>query len=489
MALVYIPSQSPNAKVLSAGIAVLQGNNDLAFRLLLPLEADATLQPAAAAAAASLHASLSLAYEKLPDMQRAIEQRILEEQLLMANSADDVAIQQIQTKLWSLISSLNKIQLIEMRGSSVEADLQGWVDLALANQAENPASSITDWQKAYPDHIAKKLAISLLQAETLVKRSSSHQPLKGSVALLLPLSDEVLAATKAIKAGLIASATIDNSTIEIKPYPITEDDKTSQDITHTYDLAINDGANYVVIANQINVTINHPFPIPTLMLNASESKISASKNLYVLSLSLMDEALLIAKTAHDFGMQNLLKVSQYSATFDNLSVAFNEIWGQMTSQTAKNIKVVDDSSLPDIKSQINTLQPDMILIAGDASFARKVRPYLDITTPTFGFSSIYDGMPSNTLNAIRFTDMPWLLKPVEFSAYQAPAAQITQDVTSQRWFAIGADAYQILSMLNRDELASNFHGLTGEIYIDEQGIVTHKPSLGSFSNNGVLLEK
>ncbi len=101
-ALVYIPRKSANAKIISAGIVVLQGNSDLAFRLLLPLATDTTLQ---SAARASLHASLSLAYEKLLNSQRAIEQKILEEQVLISHDASPVIIQQTQTKLWALISS------------------------------------------------------------------------------------------------------------------------------------------------------------------------------------------------------------------------------------------------------------------------------------------------------------------------------------------------------------------------------------------------
>lgn len=488
MALIYIPSQSPNAKVLSGGIAILQGNDDLAFRLLLPLEADATLQPAARA---SLHASLSLAYEKLPDSQRAIEQKILEEQVLISSNASPAVIQQSQTKLWVLVSSLNKAQLIEMRGASAEADLQGWVDLALAYLTENSAAAIADWQKAYPDHSANAFAISLLQMAPVVKKNSIHQQLKGKVALLLPLGDEGLAATAlAIQRGFAAGAAIDNNAIEINSYALTEDEKTSQNINSTYDLAINDGANYVIIANQANTIITHPLTVPTLKLSATQSTTPLAENQYVLSLATNYEALMLAKTAREFGMQNVLIVSQDSATLANTSADFNEIWQQMGGQPAKQLKITDDSNLLDIKSQINTLQTDMILIAGDAAFARKVRPYLDIATPTFGFSNIYDGMPSQALNAIRFTDMPWLLKPTDFSAYQASAAEIDQNVTSQRWFALGADTYQTLTRLTQQPIISaNFNGLTGKIHIDEQGTVTWEPSLGSFTNNGVILEK
>lgn len=487
MALIYIPSQSANAKVLSGGIAVLQDNDDLAFRLLLPLEAETTLQPAARA---SLHASLSLAYEKLPDSQRAIEQKILEEQALITSNANPAAIQQTQAKLWALISTLDKAQLITLRGASTETNLQGWVDLALAHLAESSATAIADWQKAYPDHSANAFAVSLLQTTPMVnKKSSTHQPLKGSVALLLPQDDgRQAAAALAIQRGFTASAAIDNNTVETHAYTVT-----SQDITDTYDLAINDGANYIIIANQANAMIAHPFTVPTLMLNAPSQALT-SKNLYIMPQLLNDEALLLANTAHEFGMQSVLIVAQDSTMSERMSAAFSENWQQVSGQTAKSIKIADDSNLLDIKGQISAQQADMVLITGDASFARKIRPYLDIATPTFGFSPIYDGVQNrlldSSLNAIRFTELPWLLKPAKFSAYQTPATEIAQDAISQRWFALGADAYQILTILNQEPIISaSFNGLTGTIHIDEQGEITRKPSLGSFTNNGVVLEK
>ncbi len=486
MTLIYIPSQSANAKVLSGGLAVLQDNDDLAFRLLLPLEADTTLQPAARA---SLHASLSLAYEKLPDSQRAVEQRVLEEQALIASNTNPAAVMQTQTKLWALISNLDKAQLIALRGASTETSLQGWVDLALAHLAESSATAIADWQKAYPDHSANAFALNLLQTTPIAKKNLTHQSLKGSVALLLPQKDDRQATTVlALQRGFTASAAIDSNTIEIHAYTVT-----SQDITDTYDLAINDGANYIIIANQANAMVAHPFTVPTLMLNAPSQALT-SKNLYIMPQLLNDEALLLANTAHEFGMQNVLIVAQDSTMSERMSAAFNETWQQISGQTAKSIKISDDSNLLDVKGQISTQQADMVLMTGDASFARKIRPYLDIATPTFSFSPIYEGAQNPlldaSLNAIRFTDMPWLLKPAKFSAYQTPATEIAQDAISQRWFALGADAYRILTILNEEPITpASFNGLTGTIHIGKQGEITREPSLGSFTNNGVVLEK
>lgn len=489
LALVNIPSQSANAKILAGGIAILQGDDDLAFRLLLPLDADSTLQPTARA---SLHASLSLAYEKLPDMLRTIEQKIIEEQVLIASNTPPFAIQQAHTKLWALINSLSKDQLIELRGASAEANLQGWIDLALTQQNQ---AGIADWQKAYPDHSANTFATSLLQAVPTIKKDTSQQPLTGKVALLLPQNDEKQAASAlALQQGFKASAAIDNSAVSKSPAEINTYATPDNDITSAYDLAINDGANYIVVVGFSNINISHAFSVPTLLISPTAHKPSVSKNLYILSQSLNDEAILLANTANRFGMQNVLIVSQGSSNSDEITAAFNEPWKQIVGKDPSQIKLTDDSNLLDVKAKISAQHTDMILIAGEAVFARKIRPYLDMATPTFGFSTLYEGIQNSalniSLNAIRFTDLPWLLKPSDFHDYQAPAKEAAQDAASQRSFGLGADIYQVLAKLTQEPRQStSFNGLTGTIHIDEQGEITHVPSLGSFTNNGVILEK
>lgn len=491
MALVYVQSQSAYAKILSGGIAVLQGNDDLAFRLLLPLASDTTLQPAARA---SLHASLSLAYEKLPDSQRAIEQKILEEQVLIYDNANPVSIQQTQTKLWALVSSLNRGQLIEMRGASAEDNLQGWIDLALAHQAESSPTAIADWQKAYPDHSAIAFANTLnnnTAAKTLLPvTNQTNQQLAGKVALLLPFNSAGLnAIAMAIQSGFTASASIDKSAIEIKPYAILAQ---KGDVTQAYNSAINEGANYIIIGEDDSL-LAQPLSVPTIMLHGSLDTVVPFHNLYSFSLSLKDDAAKLTQVTHDFGMQNGLVLSDNSNSSITAIKELNKLWQSTNGQTLKQINVSTDFNLLDLKAQIHAQQPDVVLLAGDSEFAKKIRPYLDISIPTFGFSSIYDGVNNDShnsqLNAIHFIDMPWMLNQASFSDYQAAAKELPQNET-QRWFAMGADAYNILKVISQKTIATTtFKGLTGTIHINEKGEVTREPVVGSFTNNGVMLEK
>ena len=85
--------------------------------------------------------------------------------------------------------------------------------------------------------------------------------------------------------------------------------------------------------------------------------------------------------------------------------------------------------------------------------------------------------------------MPWMLNPASFMAYQTAIKETPQN-DQQRWFAMGADVYQILKIISQKEIIpTHFKGLTGTIHINEQGVITREPSLGSFTSNGVVLEK
>ncbi len=484
------------------------------------------------AASASLHASLSLAYEKLPDMQRAIEQKSLEEQVLIASNALPQTIENTQKQMWALLTRLNKAQLIEVRGESIDANMQGWVDLALAYQANantpnlaisNLAiSNLTNWQKSYPDHSAQAFSGVLISAwlakvhEAASVQSSAH--LIAKVALLLPFDlDAFKASAQALQIGFNASAALNNNAIGIKTYAITQQ---AADFAKAYDLAVSEGANYVVTAFAPRPT--QPLSIPTLMLDESadavavvefsdvknsdvkyrDVKNSLTKNLTTFSLSLNDDAALLAKTAYDFGLQKALIISDDSALASSLTQAFNAAWQNISGQSTKQISIAENFDLTDLKTQtnvqINTQQIDLILIAGDAAFARKVRPYLDIATPTFGFYPVYSGEQykalDTPLNAIRFVDMPWMLNAENFKAY-ANAANTLAQSSLQRWFAFGADAYQILNaiILNTSAPAATsavkLNGLTGTLYLDENGLVSREPALGRFTNAGVVLEK
>ncbi|HLD10392.1 MAG TPA: penicillin-binding protein activator, partial [Methylophilaceae bacterium] len=492
LALTGIPSQSPYAKLLAGNIAVAVGDFDHAFRLLLPLQAETGLLPQANA---SLHASLALAYDNQTDALRALEQRTLAERYL----SDAAGIQSNQQRIWLSLSSLTKEQLVDMRGESSDTTIQGWIDLALTAQAKQ---SINDWRKAYPDHPVSAALTDQLMAQASNNNKSVVKPkgLEGSIALLLPFQAEAFYPTAdAIWRGFVAAQTEANDDAEIKIYA-TRGDKDA--VVTIYQQAIKEGARYVIAPltrDEATRLAAGQMQVPTLALNqpdvAIELNADTANNFYMLGLSIDAEAAQIAKIARDHGMQTAVIVTSKKPLPVHMTKAFSDAWINEGGQIIAQVSIDENTILTDVKAQISAQPTDMILIAGNAEEARAIRPYLDAATPTFGFSHIYAGINHEPLDAallaVRFIDLPWLLDnaDVAFAPYQAAAADLPQG-EMQRWFALGADAYQVLLALTQQpHKSATIYGLTGKIRINEKGEITRALALGRFGTEGVVLEK
>jgi len=138
LSLTRIPPNSPYAKLLAGNIAAKNADFDRTFILLLPLQSNLDLNQTAIA---SLHASLSDAYEKQGDIASAIEQLVRRHPYLV----DAQAISQNQQRIWKLLSTQTPADLIAMRGESADTTIQGWIDLCLATKNQDIATSLSTW--------------------------------------------------------------------------------------------------------------------------------------------------------------------------------------------------------------------------------------------------------------------------------------------------------------------------------------------------------
>lgn len=485
LAQASIPSISPYAKLLSAQIAASRGDFDTAFRLLLPLQAESGLVPEANA---SLHATLALAYENQQDTLRALEQHVLAEPDLSESETEAD-----QQKIWQLLTSQSKQQLIEMRGESPDNIVQGWIDLALAaSSSASPKKAIESWRRTYPEHPA--LAALLLQASNS-NNAQTVATLEGKVALLLPFEVEAYsAAAVAIRHGFEAAQAVAQGHAEVKAYAANGD---KDQIIAIYQQAVADGAQSVVgplTRDEVGALAGVTLPVPTLVLNQSED-IKAQSDLHMLGLSIETEAAQIVKIARDYGMQSAIVISAATPLAAHMVEAFSAAWIAEGGQITLQASFPEGSNFADLKAQTTAHPADMIFLAADAIQARAIRSYLDSATPTFGLSHIYGGNAKDpldeALSAIHFVDIPWLLNPddPEFAPYRNAAADLPPGET-QRWFALGVDAYHILAALKKQPHAPLLlHGLSGKIRLDEQGNLQRELALGQFRQDGVALEK
>ena len=484
LSLTRIPPNSPYAKLLAGNIAAKNAEFDRAFILLLPLQSNLDFNRTAIA---SLHASLSDAYEKQGDITSAIEQLVRRHPYLL----DSQAISDNQQRIWKLLSTQTLADLIAMRGESADTTIQGWIDLSLATKNQDIATSLSSWSNSYPDHAASAFAKTL--ATTVHEPSTLPTVINGNIALILPPAHEGMSEKiAAFKLGLQAALSKRNMPNEIKSYTREND---LEDINTQYSLAKSEGADYAIAPN-FGITLTSPNPFSVVALNTNISRQQAD-------LSLHDEAHRIAEFANRNAMQNILILTTANEPACQMLQSFVQAWQTEQGFSLKIISLIpsaagvkdsfDLNQLMDLKANIALQAKDMLLLAMSGPEIKNVRPYLDISMPTMAFSNINmldnDVNANVALNAIYFVDIPFLLAPnnSQFSDYREPSAALKNNEL-KRYFALGVDYLQLLTTgpMGNDLV---IEGLTGTLSLDHSGQIKRKLSIAKITDQGVVLEK
>lgn len=485
VALATLPPASSLTKIIQAGIAVQQQDFDSALRLLIPLQADSTLPPQASA---SLHSTLALAYENRGNALHALIQRCQAEAAL----TDPAAIAANQTQTWQALGELSRQALLEMRGESPNAIVQGWIDLALASRhSEQPAQAFEQWRSAYAEHPAQPL-LPQLSAAPPPPPAIPAPANRSRVALLLPLEIPAFSnAAYAVQAGLLAAIEAAQAQVTIQVYPTQGDQASAAAI---YQRAIADGAQYVVgplTRGEVSALESAALvSVPTVALNTLESAQPLSAKLALFGLPVEEEARQLARIARRMGMQTASVVAADTPLATRMAEAFVAEWAAQSGSLVLQLSFPPAAPPTELMTRTVEQPADFIFLAANAEQARLVRPHLDPATPTFGLSHLYDGAAHNpqneVLNAVHFVDMPWLIDPADpaFSAYAQAAASLPPG-EAQRWFAVGVDAWRILITLDGRGAAA-WRGLTGQLSLSE-GRVARTLPLAQFRSDGIAL--
>jgi len=491
VALANIPSASPYAKLLQGSIALAEKQTDRALLVLLPLQAEEHLIPSAKIA---LHQYLASAFEDLNDVQQAIQHLMQAESTMTAAMVKEAqaGITAIHEKIWALLNGLKQTELIELRGNNTDNIFQGWIDLRLAADNNNPGNSIAAWNTLYPDHPAQAFAKSLTTASNAKPVASATLPSGGSIALIMPLTvEENAAKAEAFRLGLETALARHGLQNEIKTYPSTED---PQQIDEAYALAKNEGNAY--------------FIIPGFQANEAASnkiKHTETDNILHIAPTLDDEALHIANFALSRGMQQITIITTESAASKSLAASFQAAWQSKSTheQRGHSIAMITlpgnitatDNSLFELKPQLAEKMVDMVLLAMTAAEARLVRPYLPIGTPTMTYSSANEAADATAsyhpLNAVQLFDIPYLLttNQAAYKDYESAVANLDSNELL-RWFALGVDSLQLLiAGQSPPDHEISITGLTGILTVDRSGNITRQLPLARFTHSGVVPEQ
>lgn len=477
LSLALIPKISPYSKILEGALASMQNQTDHALLILLPIQNDDSL---IVPAKILLNQTLAEAFAHLGDVQQAIDHLMRSEALLQqtqdSNSLDKIVANHEQ--IWRLIKTLTQSELITLRGNNTDNIFQGWIDLALAAQDANTQKSIVHWGALYPEHPALSISSELSKKAADTKQSIPQLGAKGDIAIMLPTQTEVdTEKLQAFKLGLETALSLAGlgNTVKI----------------HYQQQA----------ASETDVEADY-FIVPDFSESAATCHfhILNDKPQLHIGLAFQDEANTIFQFASKNSMQHMTVVTTQHQTSQKMLTSIQQAWSHEAENgehAILNIITLDKDILAepikllDLKSQIASKVHDMIILAIPANDVVMIRPYLDISTPTITFSGIHDIAHQNDalklLNALRFVDMPFLLKSEQDVTDYLSASETLVNQTLLRWFALGADSLQLMiAGITKPSSTSSIKGLAGKYSLSASGAITRTLSDGRFSQSGAI---
>ena len=453
----------------------------------------------------------ALAYESLHEYQQAADKRI-EFDVLVRNTNRQLYNQKM---LWRDLLNMTPIQLTQATANRSK-DSQAWYALGLIAKTTaktNYPKALSRWQQRYPQHPVRHQVLSQLtpvgthQQSTTISRANLNQ--QAHIALLLPQTGGLKAASQAIQDAFLAGwSTSEPRLPPVKIYDVSD----SANIVSVYNEAVNSGAQVVIgplrkgALTTLSQTYGH-FPVPTVFLNRLPDA-SAHSNLFQFSLSPEEEAVQIAQQARADGQQMATALIPDNKWGRRLLDAFQQSWQANGGLFLGHAYYVEQDLAQAVREVVNNYpQSDMLFIAAPPQDARRLVPQIryalsskkminlnKINLPLYATSHVYTGNPSPSLDrdldGVTFVDMPWVINAEFNEGFPDNNAQQHNQVGNKRLFAFGLDAYQITHYLyqaNNNPSQLHINGATGQLSLDNQGLIHRQLNTGYFYQGRVVL--
>lgn len=434
-----------------------------------------------------------------------------------------------QQSLWQALMSLTPQALDLFNPGMPPAIDSGWFALAYAVKAyqTNPEAlivAIEDWQRNYPNHPADPALY-----KQKVKTGTRLPEQLHDVVILLPETGNYASVAQAIKQGIIAARYADQSRTQLHFLDVSTDNTTgTSNVWQRYQQAIELNANLVIgPLDKKSIQIladSEELPIPILALNRLENHVHKD-NLFQFGLAPEDDAISAANFAINQGYQRAVVLAPSGDWGNRISSAFNDQWlnngGILLNQTNYNQSESDFSAtitpllgLEASKQRYRALKQtlasplefeprrrqdiDFLFLVARPLKARQLMPQLKFhrsgNLPVIATSHAYSGHEDTQqnidLNGLIFNDIPWIFSETASAdpAYMALHDNQTDNFNSfVRLYALGADAYHLISELNSLSRSSSvtFQGATGVLSIDEAGYI-HRQTLWATFNQGKI---
>jgi outer membrane PBP1 activator LpoA protein len=505
-----------------AAIAVAEQHPDTALELL-------TTVPPSGPHIAGYHRVRATAYAQKSEYLFSARERILLDNTL--EGPDDRL--ENDTQLWETLNNLTDTELQQYRSAPPPDTLSGWLELMeltrlYLQQPDALAAVIPHWQQRYPGHPASRGFVGKL-LDTM--RLAGKPP--ASVALLLPLNGKLADAASAVRDGILA-AYYDTPPSRTRPQlHIYDSGDLPESALASYHQAVAEGAEFVIgplRKEAVEAVLSQPvLPVPVLALNQIETPLPDTTGRFQFGLAPEDEAREAARRAWRDGHTRSIALLPDNEWGERVYAAFAAEWQTLggvilETQRYESTKTDHSKVISAVLNLDNSVarhrqisahlgrqldfEPrrrqdlDMVFLVASPAQARLIRPQLSFFRathiPVYATSQVYGGTPNATtdadMNGITFCDLPWVLdsdsnwKHLQqgINEYWGPNA-----TRYARLYALGIDAWRIVPYLGElgGSMFGAFHGVTGNLSLDSQGVINRSLRCARF-NNGipVLLE-
>ncbi len=454
--------------------------------------------------------SLSDSYFANGNFLEAAKQRIDINDLI----DDAVVLEENNDKIWIAIDQMSPKFLQQTTTDFNSKRLNGWLEIVAiyknwGSQPDKLLREIDLWKKRYPLHPAAVVQPKSLQRLTVIDNIEAND-----IAILLPLSGRFSRSGKMVHDGIVAAHYRHSGINEIPNIRFYDTAKTLSGLT-SYQQAINDGADFVIgplLKKSINEILSQDtLATPVLFLNSTANTPQRHQMAFQFVLSIEDEAIQTAHRAWEKGYRKAIAFVPKGKRGERAVTAFKGYFEQLGGE------LIDTEEYDDIKNisgkvenllRVNASKnrkkrleqilgrniefdirrrqdTDFIFLLSKPKDARRIKPFINfyfaLNLPVMSTSDIYEGVTGdkldNDLNGIEFSDIPlYISQQPDILATREAIKTIDNNIlkgSNGRMFALGFDAYQIISQITKLRAFPDYrwYGLSGEIGIDELGLV------------------
>jgi outer membrane PBP1 activator LpoA protein len=512
--------QRTRKRIMQAAILLQAGGNTQAQQLL-NAEAE-SYQTTTLAVFYLIRAKALLAQGQTADALNAL---ITRQQFVAGNVAEEN-----QRLIWNVVMFLNDRQLRMIQQTDISAELAGWIELATAirekNVYENTEQVINNWRTKNFSHPASAAVLAQISSDTI-----STTPTR--IAFLLPLTSAYEPAASAIRDGFEAmnNEQLANHRYQLRLYDYGRDANAAM---LYYNQAVNDGAEVIVgpLGRQsINSLLTSAeIKVPTILLSPAEEQSDAPQNLFQFSLSQELEAQQAAQRAWIDGYRRGVILYPQTDIGQRMAAAFTDRFNQLGGKivNTENYAAMETDISPSVRRMLGVDSSeqriaemkrllgrkitaearrrqdiDFIFLPATNRKARLIKPLLDFfyafDLPIYSTSRIFSGKvdPVNDrdLDRIRFPDMPWMIATnIELESLRTflQGGWPNRETSYNRLYGLGMDIFSILPLIERmrENPMLHFQGMSGNLSIDENGIIHREMLWASFRKGSpALLDK